>query len=715
MNDLLILNFQEARQPEYREKKGAKGGYIEFGERNDYPNYLLALYNKSAKHNSIVKGKVNYIIGNGWATKEADPVAESFIKAPNEYENLNDLTRKVSIDIEIFGGAYLEIIWSVAGGNIASVSHIDYTKIRSNTDNTQFWYKKDWNDRKYEPIILNAFNTEFREGKQILYIKEYRPGLDTYALPGYMGALNYIESDIEVSRHVLGNAQTGFSASKLITLPNGEPSPDEKRNIERRFTDRFSGSDGKKFILSFTNDPARKPIIEDLGASDITKEDFSRVDAIIQQNLFSGHQITAPSLFGIAEPGKLGSRTEMRDAYEIFKSTYSNDKQQFLESIFNQLAVIKGSKTLMYIKPVEPIGYEFGEAVLAENMTKDEIREKIGLEPLENTNESSYAKIVLDGINSLSPLVANKVLESMSANEIRALVGLNPKEGGDVPQSVNPAPEADTTGQSLINENLKNLTGRQYQHLQRIIREFSKGKLTKEMASTMLKSGLGLNDNDVNVMLGIDEDPATEDYSFSKSLTEDEVIGLFAAYGEPLEDYEVLSRKGVFSQAQAFAEEDLIDKTKDKQLLKLIDDNPLISIDEMAKAVGKSREFVQSRVSYLIEKGAVVYNTQKQTRKLTKPLNKLVDDMEITTFEVKYVYDWKPIVPVDERDTPDHPSRTFCRRLMREQRTWTRDSIEKLSMMLGYSVFDRGGGWWGGSASCRHRWEQVTVVKKKKK
>ncbi len=72
-------------------------------------------------------------------------------------------------------------------------------------------------------------NKDLREGKQILYIKEYRPGLDTYALPGYIGALNYIESDVEVSKHVLGNAQTGFSASKLITLPNGEPTPDEKR------------------------------------------------------------------------------------------------------------------------------------------------------------------------------------------------------------------------------------------------------------------------------------------------------------------------------------------------------------------------------------------------------------------------------------------------------------------------------------------------------
>lgn len=666
MDDLIILNFQEARQPEYREKKGAKGGYIEFGERNDYPNYLLALYNKSAKHNSIVKGKVNYIIGNGWATKDADPIAETFIKSPNPYESLDELTRKVSIDIEIFGGAYLEVIWSVAGGNIAEINHIDYTKIRSNTDNTQFWYKKDWADRKYEPIILNAFNTDLRQGKQILYIKEYRPGLDTYALPGYMGALNYIESDIEVSRHVLGNAQTGFSASKLITLPNGEPSPDEKRNIERRFTDRFSGSDGKKFILSFTNDPARKPIIEDLGASDITKEDFSRVDAIIQQNLFSGHQITSPTLFGIAEPGKLGSRTEMRDAYEIFKSTYCNDKQQFLEAVFNRLAVIKGSKSEMYIKPVEPIGFELSEAALLQIAPKEWLLEKAGIDV------SQY----------------------------------QPQDNTAI---------APATEQQQINENLKNLTGRQYQHLQRVIREFSKGKITKEMASTMLKSGLGLSDNDVNVMLGIDDSPMTEDYSFSKSLTEDEVIGLFAAYGEPLDDYEILSRKQVFSQAQAFAEEDLITKAADKQILGLLDKNPLLGIDEIAKAIRKSREFVQGRLTSLVESGAIEYDTQAQTRKLTKPLKDLVDNMEVTTFEVKYVYDWKPIVPVSQRDTPAHPSRNFCRKLMAERRTWTRDSIERLTAMFGYSVFDRGGGWWGDSASCRHRWEQVTVVKKIKK
>jgi hypothetical protein len=662
MNDLVILNFQEARQPEYREKRGK--GYIEFGEKNDYPNYLLALYNKSAKHNAIVKGKVNYIIGNGWKADEPDPIAEQFIAQPNQFESLADLTRKVSIDIEIFGGAYLEVIWSVTGGQLTDVLHIDYTKIRSNTDNTQFWYKKDWNERKDELIPMMAFNTKVRQGKQILYIKEYRPGLDTYALPGYMGALNYIESDIEVSRHVLGNAQTGFSASKLITLPNGEPSPDEKRNIERRFTDRFSGSDGKKFILSFTTDPARKPIIEDLGASDITKEDFTRVDLIIQNNLFAGHQITSPSLFGIAEPGQLGSRTQMRDAYEIFKNTYVNDKQKFLESIFNQLATLKGATSEITIIPVEPIGFELSEAALLQIAPKEWLLEKAGID-----------------VAKYAPTATTE-------------------------PSINQE-------QAEVNDNLKNLSGRQYQHLMRVIRQFSQGKITKEIAVTMLKSGLGMTDNEVNAMLGIDDDPMTEDFSFS-ALDEDTVIGLFREVGEPKSDYTIINSKAVFSSRDAFAEGDLIDKTLDKQILALIDKDRKISIDDIAKAVRKTREVVQGRLSYLVESGAVSYDPKIEERKLTKPLSKLVDDMDVTTFEVKYSYEWKPIVPSYQRDTEAHPSRTFCRKLISEDRLWSRSGIEMLSARLGYSVFDRGGGWWGDSPSCRHEWRRNVVIKKKK-
>jgi len=672
-NDLIILNFAEARQPEYREKKGS--GYIEFGERNDYPGYLLSLYNKSAKHNAIVRGKVNYIIGNGWATKEADPAAQEFINKVNSFdESLNDLTRKVDIDIEVFGGAYLEVIWSEFGGQLTEIGHIDYTKIRSNKDNTSFWYKQDWSDRKEKEIVLPAFNTQNRQGKQILYIKEYRPGLETYALPGYMGALNFIESDIEVSRHVLGNAQTGFSASKLITLPNGEPTPDEKRNIEKRFENRFTGSDGKKFILSFVQNADRKPIVEDLGASDLTKEDFSRVDTMIQQNIFAGHQITTPALFGIAEPGKLGSRSEMRDGYEIFKNTYVNDKQQFLESIFNMLARLKGVTQELYIQPVEPISFEFSENIIAQVAPKEWILEKMGIDA------SKYLPV---------------------------------PDGAVAPQD------------QSVNEHLKGMKGREWQNMQRIIREYVKGKITRDQATAMLKGGYALTDDEVNTWLG--EDEQTHALKFS----EDDVIGIFAQFGEDADNYSTLKKKNVkFHSVEAMDDNetmsmqfaDMVLSDLEKNVIDLVTKDKRITPEVLADVTNTELAII-IKVMERLDKAGIL--KQKIVggiieRQPVKPLSRLTpgDPAQTTNFKVVYKYDWDyeklaRVGAVADSTT----SRSFCKRLMALNKVYSRSDIQQITARLGYSVFDRRGGWWTmptgqHSPACRHTWVSNIVIKK---
>jgi len=652
----MVLSFQEAKQPEYKEKKGEGGGYIEFGYRNDYPNYLVELYNKSAKHNAIIKGKVNYITGNGFKAENPDPIADQFIEQPNQYESLDEITRKVSTDIELFGGAYVEVIWSLSGDNIAEVYHVDYTKIRTNADNTQFWFSEDWSDKKYKREVYNAFNTQLRTGKQILYLKEYRPDLKAYALPGYFGALNYIESDIEVSKHILGNAQTGFSASKLITLPNGEPTDEEKRQVERKFTDRFTGSDGKKFILSFTNDASRKPIIEDLGASDITKEDFSNVDKIIQQNLYAGHQITAPDLFGISTPGQLGSRQQMRDSYEIFKNTYVNDKQIFIEQIFNVLAKLRGSTSEIKIAPVEPIGIEFSEQTIANNLTKDEIREKLGLPKLE-AKTTSTSQDVVDAINSLSPIVATKVLNSMTANEIRGLAGLvSTQEGNQI------IPDSGVVGMSS--------------HLQ---------------------------------------------------FSEDEVISLFAQFGESAEEYVSLQKRQVFGMNPSDEEEAMnlefaVNEltSMDASILDLIQKDKRITPEVIASTLKTDISVINRRLNSLESNGYIKSTDVKGTtnRVLPKPLSELnAPKAETKSVMIKYSYEWKPSVPSNQRDSSAHPSRYFCHRMMQLNRVYSRAEIETISARLGYSVFDRRGGWWtqpngDHSPSCRHIWMSNVIIKK---
>jgi DNA-binding MarR family transcriptional regulator len=657
--EIQVLTFAEAKQPEYKEKKGE--GYMQYGQNNDYPQYLLDLFNKSAKHNAIVRGKVNYIVGNGWAGEQ--PI----VKQVNREETLNDLTKKVALDIELFGGAYIQVIWSVMGEQIAELWHCDYTKIRTNKDNTQFWYKEDWkatrNQEKAE--IYNAFNPKNPVGVQILYVKEYRPGMNVYSLPGYFGALNYIESDVEVSKHVLGNAQTGFSASKLITLPNGEPSPDEKRAVSRQFDNMYTGADGKKYLLAFVNDATRKPIVDDLGASDLTKEDFGRVDELIQNNIFSGHQITSPDLFGIAVPGQLGNRQQMRDSYEIFNNTYIRYKQMQLEGVFNMLGQYAGITEELMLQPTDPIGIDFSESIIKEVAPKEWILEKLGIDP------TKYGMPV----ETEQPMAASPL---------------------------------------SVNEHIKGLKGREWQNMQRIIRDFNKGKITREQASSMLKGGYALSDEEVATWLG------AEDLEFSE-----QDFQVFFEFGEDRNNYEVLKSKTRFSDDADF--EMFADVTQlQSNILDLIVKDKRITPEVIADTLKEDVGAVKRVIDLLIEKGFIKTSEVKQgkgidsnviiERELTAPIGKIVEAIKPQTTQIliRYTYEWKAGFNDSDLDT----SRPFCKYLVTANKFYTRSDIEQMSARLGYSVWDRRGGWYTKpgtnthSPSCRHEWRS-NIVKRK--
>jgi hypothetical protein len=657
--EIQVLTFAEAKQPEYKEKKGE--GYMQYGQNNDYPQYLLDLFNKSAKHNAIIRGKVNYIVGNGWAGEEA------IVQKVNREETLNDLTKKVTLDLELFGGAYIQVIWSVMGGQVAELWHCDYTKIRTNKDNTQFWYKDDWkatrNQEKAE--IYNAFNPANPQGVQILYVKEYRPGMNVYSLPGYFGALNYIESDVEVSKHVLGNAQTGFSASKLITLPNGEPSPEEKRLVSRQFDNMYTGADGKKYLLAFVNDLTRKPIVDDLGASDLTKEDFGRVDELIQTNIFSGHQITSPDLFGIAVPGQLGNRQQLRDSYEIFNNTYVRYKQMQIEGVFNMLGQYAGVTEELKLQPVDPIGIDFSENVILQVAPKEWILEKLGIDP------TQYG-------------IVAETEQPMAASPLS------------------------------VNEHIKGLKGREWQNMQRIIRDFNKGKITREQASSMLKGGYALSDEEVSTWLG------AEELEFNET-----DFQVFFEFGEDRSAYEVFKSKTRFNDDADF--EMFADVSQlQSNILDLIVKDKRITPEVIADTLKEDVGAVKRVIDLLIEKGFIKTSEVKQgkgidsniiiERQLTAPIGQIVEAIKPQTTQIliRYSYEWKQGFNDGDLDT----SRPFCKYLVTANKFYSRSEIEMMSARLGYSVWDRRGGWYTKpgtnthSPSCRHEWKS-NIVKRK--
>ena len=417
--------------PEEYKEKPVKG-IVTAGERNDYPDKLLELYYKSAKHNALVNGKVNFVVGGGLQVenKNLNPeqlnIVNQFISSPNPYEDGNDLLNKVAADFELFNGFYLEVIWGYNQKPV-SVAHVPYQEIRTNEDQSLYYRLENWGSsfKLDKAEVIPAFDPENKNGKQIIFYKKYTAGGKVYAIPDYIGALKYIEIDKEISNFHLQNLNNNFWGGFMISFNDGKPSEDAARSIERKINDKWGGTNnaGRMFI-TFHDSKENAPTIDAIPTSDLP-EQFNMLNEQVSTELFVAHRITSPLIFGIRESGSLGNRNELIEAYELYKNIYVADRQASICSVFNYILSFHGVDNAVSIKPLDPIKAQLSEAALLQVSTKDEMRAIAGLDPLPDTTQGSQQQLI-NAINQLSPLVANKVLESMSANEIRAIVGLMP-------------------------------------------------------------------------------------------------------------------------------------------------------------------------------------------------------------------------------------------------------------------------------------------------
>lgn len=657
---LVKVEFDQAQQPKFEEKKGKN--YVEFGAKNNYSNYLIELFGESPKHGAIVKGKVNYIYGKGFA--DVPKVANV------EGETWNQILKRSILDDELHGGFYLQIVYN-ALKQIAGVYHIEFQKVRVSKDLKCFYVKDDWSKSEFRETAreYKAFNPNEPNGAQILFVKQYNPKSDIYPLPSYFQGLNYIESDIQVSRHILGNAKKNFVATKLINFNNGLPGEEEQEEVERDLKNKFANPEGDRVVIAFNPSKENSVEIVDLGQTNLTKEDFTNVNNLIQQEIFSCHQVTSPMLFGIKTEGQLGGRSEIRDAYQIFQNTYVNERQQQHEVTFNKLMKLAGIVGEFEIVPVEPLSFEFSEAIMSANMTRNEIREKLGLAP----------------------------------------DNLAPQGGGLPPTGSEPIAAA--------NDSIKNLSGRQYQNVMRIVRQFGSGKINKQQAALMLKSGFGFSDDDVNTFLGVDDDPKTEE-AFA-DMQDDLLLSEFSSCGDDCNEFEVIETHEAKNFEQ-FADAE-IDTIK-ANVLDLISKNKLITPENIGTILNKSVAEVNLTIESLKTEGYLkiigrdlsILNPKYKPQEsvLTKPLRKIAGGDKATTTEVLLRYTYAG--PRDDKNRP------FCARLLQlaETKLWSRSDIENISERLGYSVFDRRGGWFTQPNGvhrpyCRHRW-QVKIVTRKK-
>ena len=338
--DILKLSQYQARS--YSETANTKG-FVNYGADNMFPQYLVDLYYSSATHNALTTTIGMMIFGEGFDASTLDG------RVAFDQWNLNDELRKACLDFKIQGGFALEVNWSLDRTTIANVSHLPFENVRSGFVNEEekvdfYYYSKDWGTRRIEPEEICTFDPERKIDypTQILYVKPFSPGSFYYPKPDYIGSINYIELDKEIGVYHINNMMNGMSPSFSIHFKNGIPPEEERTRIRMDIEKQLSGaSNAGKFIVTYSDDPERKPDFEPFQLSDAHNQ-YQFLSEEVTSKIMVGHRVTNPQMFGVAVPGKLGGGGELAESAELFEQNVILPSRQIVTEAIQTLLRASG-------------------------------------------------------------------------------------------------------------------------------------------------------------------------------------------------------------------------------------------------------------------------------------------------------------------------------------------------------------------------------------
>jgi hypothetical protein len=380
-------------------------GYIPFGQDNLYPEILNQMYYTSPLHGAIVDYKVNAVIGGGFniVTDKLSNEQKVDLYAFENKIKLKKIAPIVTKQLILHSRVYFKLCFNDKG-KITKIDNISPEKLRRSRDGKTYFICEDWASR-IDVLEITPYHPLNKEYEQLFIYELPCIGQDYYPIPQYSSALNFAFLSGELSYLAKSNIQNAVFPSFAMMFPK-RPQSEEEKNILRRTIDKLKGAENAgKAVAFFANSAEQMPKIESLPTNSNDKL-FQEASGLNTEQICFAHTID-PILMGVRTSGALGSGSDIKQAYVIFEKNVVKPLREIVQDIFNEL---------LHIAKVE------GELVI----NNFQIINETIVEVEESASKTS------DALNAMSPLVAAKVLSSMTPNEIRALASLPPVQGGDI-------------------------------------------------------------------------------------------------------------------------------------------------------------------------------------------------------------------------------------------------------------------------------------------
>lgn len=355
-----VVNVNTNQLPIITEDTKTRYQWVPFGVygHDDFFGAVTSAFNVSTTTSACVEGIADLIYGKGLYSKNTafNEVLQKLI--PQEE------TKRVAFDLKLFGNAAYQVFWNDDHTKIKKLFHIPVQTLRAeklyNEPKIQnYYYCTDWNDQRKikDKKKIPAFGTS-NEKMEILYIKNYFPGLYYYSLPDWVSAMQYSIAEGEISNLHLNNITNGFLPAVMINFNNGVPAPEERQTIEDLLQAKFTGTDNAgRFMLSFNDDPATKPTL-DIIQIDNLHEKYEYVADYTQDRILVAHRVTSPLLFGIrTENNGFSSQSEeMKTAFSIMQTMTISPFQNLILNALD-MALTEGGfdGTELYFEQLTPL------------------------------------------------------------------------------------------------------------------------------------------------------------------------------------------------------------------------------------------------------------------------------------------------------------------------------------------------------------------------
>lgn len=328
------------------------------------------------------------------AKKKLDRVkisAQEWLEELNDQDGFTDTMRKIVVDLEATGNAYLEI-GRTTTGKIGYAGHVPSItmRVRRLKDGyvqiigQKVVYFRNFGATNVDPITGDP------EPNEIIHFKKYSPMNSFYGVPDIVSAATSVVGDQQAEQYNLEYFENKAVPRYLITLKGAKLSDTAQDKLFRFLQTNLKGSSHRTLFVPLPPDADGNKVEFKMEPVENKVQDasFDQYRKNNRQNILMAHQVPLSKL-GIAEDsGVAAAVTQDR----TFRDNVVRPLQRYLEKVLSKL--IKEVTVLVELKfneasvVDEKVQADIHEIYLTAGVVKpNEVREEIGKPQIEGLDD----------------------------------------------------------------------------------------------------------------------------------------------------------------------------------------------------------------------------------------------------------------------------------------------------------------------------------------